>query len=62
MGDINTGEDLDAYIRIARPDPATAADRAHSLFGPFAKPDVLAAWLGRFIDPKAWLECDIPDE
>jgi len=33
---------------------------AHTpLFGPFAKPEVLEAWLGRFASPRRWLESDV---
>ncbi len=58
-GDINLGEDLDAYVHVARLIQPLLLTEHTPLFGPFAKPDVLGAWLGRFIDPQAWLECDI---
>jgi hypothetical protein len=58
-GDINAGEAIDTYVSIARLiQPLLLTDHA-PLFGPFAKPEVLAAWLGRFSAPRLWLECDI---
>ena len=58
-GDINVGEDLEPYVAVARRiDPFMLAEEP-MLFGPFAKPEVARAWLGRFGAPRAWLECDI---
>ncbi|NOT26817.1 MAG: DUF3396 domain-containing protein [Acidobacteria bacterium] len=60
-GDINVGEDLDAYVRVARLIQPLLLTEHTPLFGPFAKPRVLSAWLERFGAPRAWLECDIAD-
>jgi hypothetical protein len=58
-GDINIGEDIDAYLHAARLfEPLTLAD-ATPLSGPLADPDVLRAWTRRFADPRGWMECDV---
>lgn len=61
-GDINIGEDINAYVRadqLLRP----FLLREHTpLFGPFANPEVMQAWLRRFEAPREWLECDIATE
>jgi Protein of unknown function (DUF3396) len=58
-GDLNAGEDLDAYLRVARLLQPFLLTQHTPLAGPFAKPAVLSAWLGRFNNPQAWLDCDI---
>ena len=60
-GDINTAEDLKIYRHVARLMKPLLLDEHTPLFGPFARAEVLAAWLGRFTDPQAWLECDVAD-
>jgi hypothetical protein len=58
-GDINLGDDLSNYVRIAQlVEPLLLAGHT-PLSGPFARPEVLAAWLKRLADPQTWLECDI---
>lgn len=59
MGDINAGEDVDAYMRVARGIQPLLLTAHTPLFGPFAKPEVLEAWLGRFASPRRWLESDV---
>ncbi len=61
-GDINVGEDLDAYVRIGRRIQPLLLTEHTPLFGPFCRPEVMGAWLGRFSAPQAWLECDIRNE
>lgn len=60
-GDINVGEDIAAYKRIAQLiEPLLLTEHA-PLFGPFSRPEVLDAWLRRFEAPQAWLECNIAE-
>ena len=59
QGDINVGESLEAYARVDElVRPLLLTDHS-PLWGPFAKPKVLTAWLRRFEAPRAWLECGI---
>lgn len=59
QGDINLGESLDAYARVDELlRPLLLTDHT-PLWGPFANPRVLNAWLRRFEEPRAWLECGI---
>ena len=58
-GDINIGENLEAYAHVAQRLQPLLLSEHTPLFGPFAKHSVLAAWLARFTAPQAWLECDI---
>ncbi len=59
VGDLNKGEDLRAYTAVANLlSPLLLAEHT-PLSGPFARPEVMNAWLGRFIDGQAWLQCDI---
>lgn len=58
-GDINTGESIDTYVRVAQLAQRLLLTDHTPLFGPFAKPEVLAAWLGRFSSPQRWLQCSI---
>jgi hypothetical protein len=61
-GDINNGEDLIAYVRVAALlEPLLLAQHT-SLVGPFSMPDVLTAWLSRFSNPRSWLDSDIADD
>jgi hypothetical protein len=58
-GDINIGEDLEPYVAVARRlRPLLLAEQLQ-LFGPFIKPEIQRAWLGRFGAPRAWLESDV---
>jgi Type VI immunity for VRR-NUC len=58
-GDINVGENLGAYEHVARRLQPLLLTEHTSLFGPFAKPEVLGAWLRRLGSPPAWLSCGI---
>jgi hypothetical protein len=58
-GDINAAEPVDAYVRVSKLIQPLLLTSHTPLFGPFAKPEVLNAWLGRWQDPRSWLECDI---
>jgi hypothetical protein len=58
-GDINVGEDNYAYVRVAQLLRPLLLSEHTPLYGPFAKPRVLSAWLRRFEAPREWLECDI---
>ena len=58
-GDINVGDDLSNHVRIAKLVDPLLLEGHTPLSGPFARPEVLTAWLKRFADPQAWLECDI---
>ena len=58
-GDINIGENVQPYVNVARRiEPLLLTDHP-PLFGPFAKQDVISAWLGRFRAPQRWLTSDI---
>jgi hypothetical protein len=59
LGDINADERMDALVQVAELLQPLLLGRLSPLAGPFAKPEVLAAWLHRFSQPQAWLECDI---
>jgi hypothetical protein len=62
QGDINLGQDVEPYVYVtSRIKPLLLPDQP-LLFGPFAKPEVRRAWLGRFGAPRAWLESDITPE
>jgi Protein of unknown function (DUF3396) len=62
LGDINIGEDISAYARVAELIQPLLLTEHTPLAGPFAHPEVLAAWLRRFENPQGWLDCDIaPD-
>lgn len=58
-GDINLDQRLDAFMVVARAVEPALLKEHMPLFGPFAKPDVLSAWLNRFLRPQAWLDCDV---
>lgn len=58
-GDINLCEDMSNYVRIAKLVDPLLLETQTPLSGPFARPEVLTAWLKRFRDPRPWLECDI---
>jgi hypothetical protein len=59
QGDINIGEDIEAYVRVHHLlRPLVLTDHT-PLYGPFANPKVLSAWLRRFEAPREWLECSI---
>jgi hypothetical protein len=58
-GDINRGEDIGAYVRAAQLLELLLLKEHTPLAGPFARPEVLAAWLGRFSNPQAWLDCEV---
>lgn len=59
VGDINIGEDLSAYERIAALVQPLLLQMHTPLSGPFARPEVMAAWLTRFTNPQGWLGCDL---
>lgn len=59
QGDINVGEDIRPYAQVARRLQPLLLTQHTPLFGPFAKPDVLSAWLSRLSGPKAWLDCGV---
>lgn len=62
QGDINVGEEMGRYVRVDELlRPLLLTDHT-PLWGPFAKPRVLSAWLRRFESPREWLECDIATE
>jgi hypothetical protein len=61
-GDINTSEDIGAYLSVARLIQPLLLTHHTPLSGPFAASEVLDAWLGRFSDPQSWLDCDIATE
>jgi hypothetical protein len=58
-GDINLGDDLTNYARIAQLVEPLLLVGHTPLSGPFARPEVLAAWSRRFVDPQTWLACNI---
>jgi hypothetical protein len=58
-GDINAGENLDPYVAISERLQPFLMTSHPPLFGPFARPEVMAAWLTRFSAPDRWLMCDI---
>jgi hypothetical protein len=58
-GDINLGDDLEPYVAVARRIKPLLLTEQTLLFGPFARPEVSRAWLGRFGAPRAWLDSDI---
>lgn len=59
LGDINAYEDFDAYVHVARLIAPLLIDGPTPLAGPFARPEVLDAWLRRFDEQEEWLACDI---
>ena len=59
QGDINIGEDMYAYVRVHQLLRPFLLIEHTPLHGPFAKAEVLNAWLRRFEAPRDWLECDI---
>ncbi|SAK77874.1 hypothetical protein AWB76_05171 [Caballeronia temeraria] len=59
LGDINAYEDFDTYVHVARLIAPLLLDDPTPLAGPFARPDVLGAWLRRFEEQEEWLACDI---
>jgi hypothetical protein len=61
-GDINVGEDMSAYVQVDRLLHPLLLTEHTPLYGPFAKSQVLRAWLRRFEAPREWLECDIATE
>ena len=61
-GDINVGEDLEPYVAVAQRIRPLLLGEQPQLFGPFAKPEVSRAWLGRFGSPRGWLDCSIATE
>jgi hypothetical protein len=58
-GDVNVGEGVGAYKQIAKIIAPLLLTEQASLGGPFDRPEVTAAWLGRFQDSRSWVECDI---
>jgi hypothetical protein len=60
-GDINIGEPLAGYRRVAALLEPLFVEILDPLLFPFSKPDVLASWLRRFHDSSSWLECDISE-
>ena len=62
LGDINADERMDALVQVTRLlQPMLLASLA-PMAGVLAKPEVLCAWLNRFSEPQAWLDCDIHAE
>jgi hypothetical protein len=59
QGDINVGEEMARYVRVDELLRPLLLTEHTPLWGPFAKPRVLSAWLRRFEAPREWLECDI---
>ncbi len=59
MGDINQGDEMAAYVRLARMLGPLLLSAHRPLAGPFSKPEVLSAWLARFEQPRAWLRCEV---
>jgi hypothetical protein len=62
LGDINIGEDISVYARVAELIRPLLLTEHTPLAGPFGRPDVLSAWLGRFGNPQRWLDCDIASD
>jgi hypothetical protein len=60
-GDINVGESLAGYVRVAAFLEPLFLETLDPLPGPLSKPGVRSSWLRRFHDSSAWLECDISD-
>lgn len=59
QGDINAGDQLDAFVEVAQRLKPLLLEEHTPLSGPFSRPEVLGAWLRRFHAPQQWLECDI---
>ena len=60
-GDINVGESLAGYSRVAALLEPLLLGTLEPLLGPLSKPDVCSSWLRRFHESSSWLECDISD-
>ena len=58
-GDINVAENVGPYQNVARRISPLLLTQHTPLFGPFAKPEVLGAWLRRLGSPQLWLACGI---
>jgi hypothetical protein len=59
LGDINADEDFSAYSDVATLLKPLLLTEHTPLSGPFEKPDLMSAWLRRFENPYAWLDCPI---
>lgn len=59
LGDVNLGDDLTAYARVAGLLHPLMLREHTLLAGPLERPEVASAWLGRFENPKDWLNCEI---
>lgn len=57
--DINIGADYSVYRRADELLRPLLLTEHTPLYGPFAKPKVLSAWMRRFESPRQWLECEI---
>ena len=53
---------MDAYVRVDELLRPLMLTEHTPLWGPFANPKVLSAWLRRFETPREWLECNIPTD
>lgn len=62
LGDINRDEHMDALVRVTGLLQPMLLSRLSPMTGPLARPEVLSAWLHRFTEPQAWLDCDIHAE
>ena len=60
-GDINVGESLRGYSRVAALLEPLFLETLDPPPGPLGKPDVRRSWLRRFHESSAWVECDISD-
>jgi hypothetical protein len=60
-GDINVGEPVRAYGRVAAALQPLMLPALEPLAGALGKPAVLKAWQQRFTAPASWLECDVSD-
>ena len=56
-GDVNVGDDLGAYARVAGLLEALLLRQPTPLSGAFASPEALNAWINRFTSPRAWMDC-----
>jgi hypothetical protein len=59
QGDVNTGESISTYSEVANLLKPLLLAKHAPLSGPFENADVMNAWLRRFDNPQAWVECDI---
>jgi hypothetical protein len=58
-GDLHAAEALGPYVRVAQLLEPVLLKEHTPLAGPFARAEVLSAWLGRFARPRDWLECEL---